>query len=284
MERLKIAFVDFWPEWNIEDFITPILRKHFDVVFDKQNPDIVFHSIFNRMAETPKYKCKKVLILAENWRPDHFGAQYSISFDPTTDRNFQLPLWQIYLLLKPELKNRLYNRLNWKDEEIKKFCSFTVSNPSNFIRNGAYAQLSQYKTVSSYGRYMTNDLGLQKASEGRYWRDAKEEFFLKTPHKFMLAYENSPYRYYCTEKLMDAFLAGSMPIYHGDPRVGESFNTAAFINGTKINGIDEAIKMDKDPIYFRSVYEQPVFTPEQVEKLESNLFNFKGWLIDTVKK
>ena len=62
METLKIAYADFWPEWNDENFIEPILRKHYNVVIDQQNPDVLFHSIFGK-TEAPKYKCKKVLFL-----------------------------------------------------------------------------------------------------------------------------------------------------------------------------------------------------------------------------
>jgi hypothetical protein len=269
MEKLKIWFADFWPEWNQEDFITPILKQHFEVVLDKNNPDVVFHSIFNRMQETPKYKCKKILYLGENWRPEPFKSNYSISFDPHST----------------ELKDRLYNRLNRKEEEFQQWCAFTVSNASNFMRNSAFQQLSQYKPVRSYGRYLTNDFALIKASEGKYWRDIKDEFFLNRPHKFMMTYENTSYRFYCTEKLMDAFLVGSMPIYMGDPKVAEDFNPGAFINVMKNTGwLDEIKRIDGNREYFNHYYKEPVFTPEQKEKLEENLKTFEAWLINVVKK
>jgi len=282
MDKLKIWFADFWPEWNQEDFISPILKKHFELVLDKNSPDIVFHSIFNRMQETPKYKCRKILFLGENHRPEQFRSDYSISFDPHNEKNYRLPLWQVYILMKPELKEKLFNRRNWAESQFKRWCSFTVSNPSNFMRNGAYQQLNNYKHVDSYGRYMTTSNELQEASKGRYWRDAKEEFFLKYPHKFMMAYENTPTRYYCTEKLMDAFLVGSMPIYWGDPRVGEDWNKEAFIDVTK-GDFDRIFRVDKDWKLFKSIYEQPVFTEEQKYKLEANLINFESWLVEKIK-
>lgn len=283
MEQLKVWFADFWPEWKDEDFITPILNKHFEVILDRNNPDVLFHSIFNRMSETPKFKCKKILFLGENWRPEQFGSDYSISFDAHSKKNFRLPLWQVYLLLNPELKNRLYNRKNWKEEEFERWCAFTVSNPSNFMRNSAYSTLSQYKHVHSYGRYMHNDLGLHEASKSKYWRDAKDEFFVKHPHKFMITYENTPYRYYCTEKLMDAFLVGSMPIYWGDPRVGEDWNKDAFIDVTK-GDINIVKDIDKDTKRFREIYSQPIFTDEQKKKLEDNFSNFENWLINVINE
>ena len=280
--ELRVAYDDFWPEWNIENFVEPILKKYFYVVNDQKNPDVLFHSIFGGMRETQKYKCKKILYLGENHRPQRFGSTYSISFDLHSETNFRLPLWQVYLLLKPELKDKLFNRVNY--ESFDRFCSFTVSNPGNFMRNGMFQQLSQYKFVHSYGRYLTNDVGLQEASKGRYWRDAKDDFFLKNKHKFSITYENSPSPWYTTEKLMDAFLAGSMPIYWGDPKVKEDWNQEAFIDVNYYGNIIDVIKkMDSDKEAFNSKYHQPVFTDSQKDKLENNLGEFENWLIKIIK-
>jgi hypothetical protein len=284
MDNLKIWFADFWPEWKDEDFITPILQDRFKIVLDKNNPDVIFHSIFNKMHESAKYKCKKILYLGENHRPENFNSDYSISFDPCNEKNYRLPLWQVYLLRKPELKERLYNRKRWGEDQFKRWCSFTVSNPSNFMRNAFYQQLNNYKHVDSYGRYLTTSKELLNLSNGRYWRDVKDEFFLTYPHKFTISYENSPYRYYCTEKLMDAFLTGSMPIYWGDPRVGEDWNKEAFIDFTKGFNLGQIKNMDKDWALYKQVYDQPVFTDEQKSKLELNISHFKEWLIKIIGK
>lgn len=282
METINVKFVDYWPEWSIEDFITPILKKYYNVIVSNK-PDVVFHSIFNGMKESPTYKCKKVLVLAENWRVNQFNSDYSISFDPQTNTNYRLPLWQMYLLLNPSLKERLFQKRILDD--FDRFCAFTVSNPSNTLRNNHFDLLSAYKKVDAYGKVKLNNLGLRKASEGRYWRDAKDEFFLKNSHKFMMVYENSSYPYYCTEKLMDAFLAGSLPIYHGDPKVEEDWNKDAFINVLKTTNWLELVKsMDNDKKLFEEKYLQPVFTDSQKQKHIDNINNFENWLIDIIKK
>jgi hypothetical protein len=282
MDQIKIWFTDFWPEWNNEDFITPVLKKHFEVVLDKNNPDVLFHSIFNRASDALNYKCKKILFLGENHRPSEYITNYSISFDPHNETNFRLPLWQVYLLMWPGLKNRLYDR--FKVKEFEKWCAFIVSNPSNFFRNSLFYQLHNYKSVNSYGRYLTNDLSLQELSKGQYWRDVKDFYFQTHHHKFMLAIENSPYKYYCTEKLMDAFLGNTLPIYWGDTRVAEDWNEKAFINGTRIDILETVKKIDKDNGLFNAMYSEPVFTDEQKKKLENNLNNFETWLIEIIKK
>jgi hypothetical protein len=283
MDKLKIWFADFCPEWKDEDFITPILKNHFGIVLDRNNPDVVFHSIFNRMEEVAKYKCKKILYLGENHRPEQFGSDYSISFDPHTEKNFSLPLWQVYLLNKPSLKSQLFLMNRFK-EDHERWCAFTVSNSNNFMRNSFYHQLNGYKMVHSYGRYLTNDTGLINFSEGKYWRDAKEEFFKEHSHKFIMAIENSPYKYYCTEKLMDAFLGYGLPIYWGDTRVKEGWNEKAFINGTKLNILDEVKRIDADPGLYKAMMMEPIFTEEQMHNLEQNISYFEEWLIEKIEK
>ena len=286
-ETIKIAYADFWPEWyQNENFITPILEKHYNVVIDQNNPDVLFHSIFNGRKDTPKYKCKKVLILAENWRPKQIGSDFSISFDKDSDTNFRLPLWQIYWLLWPELKDRLFNR-NTTDV-FSHFASFTVSNASNQLRNSHFDQLHKYKRVQSYGKVRTNNLKLQQLSKGRYWRDAKDDYFLDNPHKFMMAYENTSYPGYCTEKLMDSFLVGSIPVYWGDPLIKQDWNEKAFINANDYPG-DKLVKrikeIDNDSSKFADIYyNEPVFTDEQKNRHIETLERFENWIINKVKE
>ncbi len=60
--------------------------------------------------------------------------------------------------------------------------------------------------------------------------DIKKQFL--SPYKFTIAFENDIYPGYQTEKLYDAMLTNSIPIYCGDPLVGEIFNTRSFINAS----------------------------------------------------
>jgi alpha(1,3/1,4) fucosyltransferase len=282
MNQIKIAFTDMWDPWNLEDFISPILSKHFKVIYDQKNPDVLFHSIFNRMSNVANYKCKKILILAENWRVSQFKSDYSISFDTPTETNFRLPLWQIYLLLKPELKEQLFDKI--KRTSFDRFCAFTVSNPSNITRINHFELLSSYKKVHAYGKVKMNSYELKKESEGKYWRDAKWNFFNKNSHKFMMAYENSSYPGYCTEKLMDAFLSGSIPIYWGDAKVEEDFNPKSFINVMKnLNWLNTVKTLYENDTLFNEMYSEHVFTNDQKEKLLNNLENFEKWLVKIVQ-
>jgi alpha(1,3/1,4) fucosyltransferase len=289
METLRIGFVDVWPEFhNDENIFLPILKKHFNVEVTTVNPEVILHSTFGGMKEVQKYSCKKILFLGENHRAAQFKSDFSISFDPETETNYRLPLWQFFLLLRPELKESLFGqRVN--HEKFDKWGSFTVSNPSNFFRNAFYdaLRLDSSMQVFSYGRYKTNSFELQKASQGKYWRDAKHEFFLKNRHKYCICFENSSYPYYCTEKLMDAFLEGSLPVYWGDPKAFEDWNKDAFIHVGRIGqqaAIDQIRHMEKDENLFNEKYSQPVFTEEQKARHIYNIEGFENWLVSIIKK
>ncbi len=282
--KLKVAFVNFWPEIVDEDIFTPILSKHYDVELDYTNPDIVFHSIFGDLNLMNRFQSKKkILFLGENRRPNEFKSDFSISFDPHSETNFRLPLWQYFILLKPIYLELLMNKVKW--DSFDRFCSFTVSNGSNFMRNGIMESLQKYRGVHSYGRFQTNSLELQNLSQGKYWRDAKLEFFTKIKHKFSIAYENTSYPGYCTEKLMDAFLGGSLPIYWGDFKAKQEFNENSFINAFKYSGNDlvEYIKyLDNSKDAYMKHYNEPVFTLEQLNELNKNLNNFENWLLNRI--
>jgi hypothetical protein len=147
--------------------------------------------------------------------------------------------------------------------------------------------MNSYKRVQSYGRYLTNNLNLQKESQGKYWRDAKYSFFSKVKHKYCICFEHSSYPYYCTEKLMDSFLAGSVPIYLGDPKINSDWNKESFINVGRI-GTEETMKLIKDMEYnnelFLDVYSKPIFTDEQKKRHLDNMNNFEMWLINKIIK
>ena len=86
---------------------------------------------------------------------------------------------------------------------------------------------------------------------------------------------------------MDAFLAGSIPLYWGDPKIKEDWNPAAFINVGKM-GADNVIKlikeMETNEHLFYKIYNEPIFTNEQKTQPQQNLINFENWLLNVINK
>lgn len=110
-----------------------------------------------------------------------------------------------------------------------KFCNFLYSNKVPY-REAFFTELSKYKKVDAPGRSMNNMQAIDAIYKGDKYA-VKKQFL--SAYKFTIAFENDIFPGYQTEKLYDAMMAGSIPIYCGDPYVGEIFNTKSFINAAE---------------------------------------------------
>jgi hypothetical protein len=90
---------------------------------------------------------------------------------------------------------------------------------------------------------------------------AKTEF-LKS-YKFNIAFENANVPGYTTEKLVEPMAARCLPIYWGNPRVGEEFNSSSFLNyhdfASEDALINEIIALDQDDARYLERLQQPSF-------------------------
>lgn len=141
--------------------------------------------------------------------------QLSIGFDNLEhDQYLRIPFWMTWNTFQPtdtykEIKERVLhmnNPLNHSYDN-RKFACFLCSH-SDPGRQHLYDRLSSIDRVDCDGRGMHNNDTLHmihKDNKLSYLRD----------YRFNLTPENSNDPYYCTEKLMEAFQAGTVPIYFG---------------------------------------------------------------------
>ncbi len=89
-------------------------------------------------------------------------------------------------------------------------------------------------------------------------------------YKFNVAFENSTYPGYSTEKLLQAMVAGTVPIYWGDPQIGRDFNTARFINANDFASTDAVIdkirQLDEDDNAYAAMIAEPWFIGGEVPR------------------
>ena len=255
MKKIKIKFVDFYDGFNKEsnDFIDTLKQRYEVEISDK--PDYIIYSVFG--YEHLKYNCIRIFFTGECQTPDFNECDYAIGFDRMSfgDRYIRIPLYNLF-----EYKQRYQSLLNRKAitiNEIKgrEFCSFVVSNCFAYdVRATFYDKLSLYKPIASGGRYKNNIGGAIKD---------KQTFLSK--YKFNIAFENCSYDGYATEKIVDAFAAGVVPIYYGDPRITSDFNPKTFINVHDYpswNAVIERIKqIDEDDDLFLSMLNEPIVQP-----------------------
>jgi hypothetical protein len=137
-------------------------------------------------------------------------------------------------------------------QEKTKFCALIAGNPEG-LRINMYKQLSQYKQVDGYGNMF-----------GRALRQSK--FDLLKEYKFCLCPENSVYDGYVTEKLIDAYAGGCVPVYSGDVSVINDFNDKAFLNYQYARNMDwfvGTVKVfDENIEHYQYAYEQPLLKKE----------------------
>ena len=234
---IKINFVDFYTGFNKEDneFID-ILSLHYNVELSNR-PDFVFYSCFG--YEHLKYNCVRIFFTGECFTPDFNECDYAIGFDRLSfgDRYIRIPLYNLFQYKK--VYHQIINRSRITEEELHNkdgFCSFVYSNCfAQDERTKFFQLLNQYKKVNSGGRYMNNIGGA-----------VHDKCKFQSKHKFVIAFENTSYPGYCTEKLVDAFAARAIPIYYGDPQVAEDFNADAFINVHSFISMEEVIKRIKE--------------------------------------
>ena len=98
------------------------------------------------------------------------------------------------------------------------FCAAVVSNDYSAARNAVMDELFARGLLQSGGGFR-NNTGGPVADKQAFQRG----------FRFALAIENSADPGYCTEKIVDAWAAGAVPVYGGDPLVKQEFNPAAFV-------------------------------------------------------
>ena len=130
-----------------------------------------------------------------------------------------------------------------------------VSNDYSNERNEFFAALNAHRPVDSGGGYMNNIGG-----------PVTDKLAFQRGYKFSIAYENSRGPGYCTEKIVDAFAAATVPIYWGAPDVKQEFNPAAFLcaddypdTAALIAAIDE---IDRDDEKFLAMCHAPILAPD----------------------
>lgn len=257
-KEIKIAYTDLVQSngpWMA--YFKNLLKDNFNIKICEDNPDYLFYSVFDNKHH--EYDCVKIFFTGENVVPNFNYCDYAIGFHYINfeDRYMRLPLWCMY---KEDLETLQKRKPLSRHSALKrKFCARVVSNKriSDGFRETFFDELSKYKTVDSGGRYKNNVGGPV---------ENKHEF-LKN-YKFSLAFENTSARGYCTEKLLQAFAAGTVPIYYGDETAVRDFNPKAFVNLHDFKTIDDAVdyvrKLDQDDAAYLQMLNESPFANDKV--------------------
>lgn len=222
---LRVDFTDFGGAFNkVENFFTHLLSQRFRVEICDP-PDLL---IYSDKGHTHKiYTCHKLFWTGESIRPDFSQCDYALTqFFIDDPRNERLPLYVMFANGDPTALQRDPAEGPRLACERQKFCAFLArnGNPRRTRRRlEMFHRLSAYRTVDAGGTVLNNIGG--PISLGT---EAKRAFL--SAYRFNLCFENQAFAGYSTEKLSEAYQAGCVPLYWGNPIIERDFNPKAFLN------------------------------------------------------
>ncbi len=146
-------------------------------------------------------------------------------------------------------------------------------------REDAFVSFSRLGTVTSAGKCDGSTSAFKKKAEkfntiagDGPWTEAHK---LYKKYKFGLAMENTNQRGYISEKILNAFMGGTVPIYYGTEDVFEVFNRAAFIY-FDIKNPEGAFKQILFLLQNESEYERVLSQPMLAEGAYERFFSLYG--------
>ena len=220
----------------------------------------------------------KIYTTGENHAPNLADYDYCLTHEwAENERCLRLPYWQMVLLCGPVYRERLRQPRPTLTAEMlraqkRDFCAFVCRNAVCRKRNRFVQRLSARRTVHCAGPLMNNIGGVLPPGGVAKW-----DYVSK--HLFCVCYENESHPGYQTEKILDAFLARSIPIYWGSRTVTKEFNPKAFVNAHDFRSdaelIDYLLELAQDEERMVAMLNEPIFCdPQVVEKAEARLIAF----------
>lgn len=268
-KSFRLGFADFGmsPDW-----IMSVLRQKYDIVRDDDNPQILLFGDENFGSKNETYdptKVFKVFFTGENRRFWNYKCHAAITFDHIDEPiHFRMPLY-IHEINSLMNEQGYHSPFDLPEPEPKTgFASFVVSNPNCQKRNQLFHLLNDYKKVDSAGPVL-NNIGhvIPRPTSAKI-------DFLKT-RKFHLAFENSSYPGYITEKIIHASYARCVPLYWGSTTLETDFNPEAVINWHDYRDdnlfLQRVIDVDNDDDLYYHMLNQPLFkdnTPNKYMNME----------------
>jgi len=288
---VTVRFVNFWPSFSGEAslFVRYLLSLGVTVsiVEEKSSPvDLEFVSVFpsryklfskkfseflgksqevldqnlKNTNETMEFNTKafyRIWFTGENIRPplQNTNINTFLSYDQDTfnGRNVYFPLWLFNLDWFSEniTESRtglhlptsgLTNVREEREMPGKLACAF-IANRHPF-RFEFLSRFEKYGQVDIFGK-----------SVGRPVRHKAE---VAKDYKYVVCFENDLYPGYVTEKLLDAYACGTIPIYWGDLGQDSYFNRESFFNLKDFVSMDHLIEKVLDSDY-NEKFQEPLF-------------------------
>jgi len=258
------------------NFMKPFLQRTFPnttITYDNsRRADLVIRSHFWNFEKAPAYSCPYIVWSGES-RPV-----------PLLDR---APLFELNTFHSqrensvyfPHLIGEIRKTKRPEQQMAKKYCcAYAFSNPV-LDRELVFRKMRSLEpTCYAFGPCsFTNDNPFI-ASRAVY-KDNKDTF---REFGFIVAMENTVAPGYLTEKIGNAFCAGSVPIYKGDTdTVNAFFNRESFLNvsdyKTAMVAADAAVQIWRDPQKLQRFLDAPITLNDRLKDYETIYTEYRPW-------
>lgn len=259
-----------------------ILKRKYKLEFKSDNPDYIIFDVFGCSHLDEIYQNSiKIAFFTENQIPDFNIADYAIgqSHIIYLDRYFKR---SYFLGLLFTFNNRYLQLIRKKvlnSHKRKKFCAAVISNTiiTDYFRLEFIEELNKYKNIDMGGSYK-NNVGY-----------IKNKIKFLSSYKFSIAMENTEANGYLSEKIIESFMSGTIPIYYGDYMADEYINTKSFIlirdKNDMFKKIDYIKKIDNNDELYEKILKENIFIDNYFkEKIENERIEFLYHIFDQDKK
>ena len=256
----NIEYTGFWSGFH-NDPHNP-LQQFFEGLFEGVGGEIRVHSVFGPGPDAAAGTRLLVSYSGEPYHHDPALFHLSLIMQPDDTGIVCLPLFSV----------TSYERDYWPrymepralSVPKTRFCAFVVSNPNAPLRNMFFERLSEYKRVDSCGQALNNYGSCAP-------HDPPEYLGFLHRFKFMICFENTALPCYLTEKLHNAWLGGTIPIYWGASKSLEWLNPRAFLyleegasDGAISRLIDRVVELDNDDAKYMEVFREPLLLGHRI--------------------
>lgn len=241
---IQIGWVDWYPHWNpVSNYITDLLDLagiSYDVVEDFLDADIVFAGVYgsNFLANWPSTYVLSVLCSGENVRPTYGVYDFSLSTDlyDYSGKNHRWPEYYSQLVFSGKesfraLADEARLRLLYREKQDRDILFSAVYNNSCPHREHFISLLRQRYGATSVETFGSTRIG----------RDC-DKYEVVGRSRFHLAFENSAFPGYTTEKLFQCMQMGAYGLYWGPTSAEMEFDSQFYTNIEHYHSTDDLFR------------------------------------------
>ena len=266
---IAVCAINFWPGFTLErGFLAYLLERAFGqvrVIDTQKNADLVLTSVFPHAA--CKFPGKTIAIIGENVRPNYqfYARSISEDFDSHGGRNCRAAGWWSQIDWGERNRRRVNEAFDHGYEprvalerllaprlpparRPDRFCCYVARNPDPYRRLAVEA-LSVIEPVDQFGAVADRPL-------------KRSKYEVLPDYRFNLCFENSIFPGYYTEKALQAWVGGCVPLYWSDPWYARDFNPNALINRIDFPSmeafVDRVAEVNASPALWDEIHAQPL--------------------------